>query len=91
MGHDPQRIREILEQLRRELDGAADLDPEVAQRVAKVADEIDRAIDQEDRPSAGHPSVTERLTEVAVQFEESHPTLSAAVARLIDGLAQMGI
>ncbi|MFV2067961.1 MAG: DUF4404 family protein [Pirellulales bacterium] len=91
MAEDSQRIRDILEQLHRELDGAADIDPQVADRVASVVVEIRNALDQDDHPAVGHPSMTERLTEAAVQFEESHPTLSATVTRLIDILAQMGI
>ena len=96
MADESQRIREILERLHRELHGATDLDPQVADRVASLAGEIrdaldNDALDKDDHPTADHPSVSERLGEVAVQFEESHPTLATTLTRLIDVLAQLGI
>jgi len=96
MADESQRIRDILDRLHQELHGAADLDPQVADRVASLAREIRDALDQDpldqdDHATADHPSVSERLGEVAVQFEESHPTLATTLARLIDVLTQLGI
>jgi hypothetical protein len=36
-------------------------------------------------------SLVDRLQSAAQEFEESHPTVSGIVSRLVDGLGQMGI
>ena len=53
--------------------------------------------EQETEPGDAEPasedsdSLTGRLRQAALQFEESHPNLTGILSRLIDGLGQMGI
>jgi predicted ribosome quality control (RQC) complex YloA/Tae2 family protein len=47
-------------------------------------------LDEDLQPDASE-SVIDRLNRAAHQFENSHPTLTGILSRLIDGLGQMGI
>jgi hypothetical protein len=51
--------------------------------------EIQRLIDASE--NTPHPSLPDRLEEIAVQFEAEHPTLAASARRLIDLLGEVGI
>ncbi|MBW2373943.1 MAG: DUF4404 family protein, partial [Deltaproteobacteria bacterium] len=45
----------------------------------------------EGTPSDEESSLADRLSELAQGFEESHPTLSETVGRVVDALANLGI
>jgi hypothetical protein len=47
-------------------------------------------LDEDLQPDASE-TVIDRLKHAAHQFENSHPTLTGILSRLIDGLGQMGI
>jgi hypothetical protein len=42
-------------------------------------------------PETPHGSLSERLSNATLQFEESHPTLATTLARVIDALNNLGI
>jgi hypothetical protein len=73
------------------LHDADSLDRETRLVLEQAAAEILTAIERIE-PGQGAPqSLLDHLRDATVQFEESHPTLTGILSRLIDGLAQMGI
>jgi hypothetical protein len=61
------------------------------QRDAASAIEQEPESLDEDVQSESSDTVIDRLNHAAQQFENSHPTLTGILSRLIDGLGQMGI
>ena len=84
-----QQLREHLEELQSELAGAAALDEESRKLIDSVLQDVQALLDHTE-PAASH-GLTERLRAATRQFEESHPTLSAAVGRVMDTLSNLGI
>ena len=83
-------LQEQLEQLQRELANAEHLDSASRQRLEELHEEIEKALER----SAGNDEyhrLGRKLQDAYEHFEMSHPTLSAAITRVIDGLAAMGI
>lgn len=96
MPDDQVDIRTELEKLRKELNELTGDQPEVREHFESVAAQIEELLDKrasdETAPDADEESsLIERLSETARHFEEEHPTLSAVVGRMVDGLGQMGI
>jgi hypothetical protein len=80
-------IREIQNVLQpREYDDSA-----AARSGSATEGQADPELLDENLPSDTPESVIERLQLAAHQFENSHPTLTGILSRLIDGLGQMGI
>jgi hypothetical protein len=88
-GH--QDVHETLAQLCQQLEAAEQIDPRIAERLRHTLGELQSALARGDATAAGHASLADHLTESAVHFEQSHPTLAGTVRRLIDVLGQMGI
>ena len=88
------RLRETLEELRAELRGETSLDAQLRARLEHTVEEIQTALDRT-APGAelatDGASFTERLSESARHFEATHPDLAAALGRVIDALAALGI
>jgi len=82
-------LRSTLDHLHEQLRGADALDPEVQARLRDALREIEDALAASD--GLQEPSLRDRLTELTRQFEESHPNLAAAVGRVVDTLANLGI
>ena len=88
------KLRETLEGLRAELAAEASLDPELRVRLEKTIQQIQEALEQTgsgSRIATGDTPFTERLSESARHFEATHPEVAAAVGRVIDALAALGI
>jgi hypothetical protein len=84
-----QSLRQMLENLRAELHRAGDLDDSSRELLRVVESDIQQVLERAGEP---HPeSFTDRLRETVDRFEESHPTLTEAVGRVLDQLAKMGI
>jgi hypothetical protein len=66
------------------------VDREARDLLVTLLNDISRLL--ETKPAApDEHSLTERLDEVAVQFEAEHPQLSTAIRRVVDTLAKAGI
>jgi hypothetical protein len=78
-------------ELEQALRGIKSLDRESRQVLEQAVQEIRAALQQETRSAADRQSLIERLRESVEQFESTHPSLTAVLGRLIDGLGQMGI
>ncbi len=83
-------LRETLARLHRELEDAEPIDASLRSDLEQAVAEIREVIERKDPPEPGHP-LRERLEELAVALEQSHPLLTKAVARVVRALAVMGI
>jgi hypothetical protein len=88
------KLRETLEELRAELGSAASLDPQLRARLEHTVRQIQEAIDRVPPGGeirSGDASLAERVSESARHFEATHPEIAAALGRVIDALAALGI
>jgi hypothetical protein len=86
---DPEALRDQLARLHQDLKSAPRLDPEGRQLLGEVLKDIQRLMEA-DAGGRAHPSLAERLENVAVRFEADHPTLALSSRRLIDLLGKAG-
>ena len=97
MPHRIEKLRETLQELESELASVEELDNESRKLLQTAATEIQDALQkdeaQEAVTSAGNASQTwtDKLYDVASDFEESHPSLSRLVGNVASALAQLGI
>jgi hypothetical protein len=87
-------LQKTLDGLRAELEAETSLDSKLRARLEHTVGEIQAALDRatpgaEMETDGG--SLTERLSESARHFEATHPDIAAAVGRVIDALAALGI
>jgi hypothetical protein len=82
-------LRKQLESLHGELARTKSVDRDSRELLIALLDDISRLL--ESKPSATEHSLTERLDELAVQFEAEHPALGTAIRRVVDTLAKAGI
>ena len=87
MSHDQDRLKRKLAELQQELAGLTNVDPEVRQRLEQTLEELQDVTAEVDT----HPGLTQRLTESARHFEETHPNLAGMIGSVIDALGRMGI
>ncbi len=89
------RVRETLEELGRQIRAAETLTDEDRAELDRLVAAVETRLDRRDpsgaEPEEESPSLIQRLTEAAERFEASHPRLSAAVGRVVDALAALGI
>lgn len=83
-------LRTTLSKLHEQLAAADAVDPDVQARLHHTIDEIHAHLGE---PAASEvpQRLTDQLAEMTQQFEETHPTLSEALRRVIDALANLGI
>jgi hypothetical protein len=85
-------LLETLGQLHAELGKGPQIDSQTAQALRVLMADIHRLIDsgppdqEEDMPS-----LQQRLKDAMLRFETEHPSLTAVLGRLADGLANMGV
>jgi hypothetical protein len=86
-----QQLRASLDQLRSQLAQASSIEPAVAARLRETIADVERAIEGLPLKKPGTPSLADRLSGAALDFEASHPTLSGTLGSVIDALGRMGI
>jgi signal transduction histidine kinase len=87
-----QALRDTLARLHAELEDAEPLDAALRADLERAIAEIREVIEHE-RPAAAaevHP-LSERLEELALRFEQSHPLLTQSIAGVVRALGAMGI
>ena len=77
-----------LEQVHRELEQTENLDKGDVAQLRQTMSEIESALHQ---GGLEEPSFSERISDSASSFEESHPILTSTLGRIADMLQQMGI
>ena len=85
------KLRATISELERELRGMNSLDTESRRMLEQAMQDIRDALQAKEQPAANPQPLVERLQEAVERFESTHPSLTAVLGRLIDGLAQMGI
>jgi len=87
-----ENLRRRLAELHAELEKVDAVDAEARAALEEVMHEIRevlaRAEDEERREEA---SLADRLRDAGRHFEESHPTLTATLGRVVDALSALGI
>jgi len=84
-------LRRQIEALHEELSKMGSVEPQSRHALLALLGDITRLL--EDAPAAAAPSaaLSGRLDEMAVQFEAEHPSLGAALRRVVDALGKAGI
>jgi len=91
MSADRERLIATLNELREQLGGVDELDPDVRQRLEQTLHDVEGLLEKNPPRKVAQPSIAERLSDAARHFEESHPTLSGTLGSVIDTLGRMGI
>jgi Domain of unknown function (DUF4404) len=84
----PEALRATLTKLHEELASAPAVDPASRALLEEVSTDIRRVLDEK---NAARPEHAPRLEQLAVQFEQDHPALSAAVRQVADALGRVGL
>ena len=85
-----QNVTKQLKELHQELERAPELRQEDRDLLAQLLRDIQAVLDKTE--GAPHvESIRERLEDAAHRFEVTHPSLTEVVARVINGLSNMGI
>ena len=97
MPHRIEILKSTLHELEAELASVEELDDEARQLLQSAAAEIQEALQHDDAQTAvtsatdASSTWTDKLYDVAGDFEQSHPTLSRVVGNVASALAQLGI
>jgi len=86
-----EKLKSTVAELETELQALDNVDDETREVLEQAALEILAAIDRAEPGESAPESLMDHLRAATQQFEESHPTLTGILSRLIDGLGQMGI
>ena len=84
-------LRENLEQLHHEIENTKFVDAKDEQLWRELLDDIRRLLESKEGGGEQHDSMAERLGTAIEQFEESHPTLAANLARLSESLGRIAV
>jgi chromosome segregation ATPase len=86
-----EKLKSTLAELEVELQALENVDDETREVLEQAALEIAAAIERAEPGESAPESLLDHLRAATVQFEESYPTLTGILTRLVDGLGQMGI
>lgn len=81
----------LLLELRKQLDETEFTKPEVKEKVLKLTEIIDQAVDQGEADRVDPEELNKHLRDSVLYFEVSHPTLTATINNIINTLNAMGI
>ena len=86
------QLREHLEELHSQLASTEAVDDRSRELLGEILSDIQTLLDRsDDAPNDEPEGLVDRLREATRNFEESHPTLAAAVGRVVDALSNLGI
>lgn len=92
MRSDPQELRRALAELERTLQGEVEIDPPLRAQLEEAAAEIGELLDRTSGEGhLGGGTLSGRVSELALAFELSHPTLTGVLNRITHQLASLGI
>ncbi len=86
-------LREHLQKLHEELENTDSVDGDARELLGSLLADIQSLLDRSGEDDATHTpgSLADRLGDATREWETSHPTLAAAVGRVMDTLSNMGI
>jgi hypothetical protein len=83
-----QKLRELLEQLHKELERTDSIDENGRELLRNISADIQKFLD----PSQENPeSLLDRLQSAVDQFEVEHPAITAALSQMLNTLSNAGI
>jgi hypothetical protein len=89
---DDTELRDTLEKLHQELEQAENLDDESRQRLQHLMGDIRTALEREEPPpSEDYQSIGDQLNEAILEYEISHPSLTASMVHALEILSGAGI
>lgn len=86
-----EEIRSHTEALLQELKDKEEVDGATREKLEKLAGEIHQKLGDEDPELSWSEDFQGKLEQVAVEFQEEHPTLSELMRRVSQALANLGI
>lgn len=84
-------IRERIQSLHADLGTVDVVDAQDRALLMTLLGDITRLLERSAGGTADEHTLVERLDELAVHFEAEHPSLSAALHRVVDALSKAGI
>ena len=81
-------LHDTLAKLHAELEDAGPIDAELRAELEQAIEEIRDVVERE---RAVEAPLSERLEELALRFEQSHPLLTQSIAGVVRALGAMGI
>jgi hypothetical protein len=85
-----EHLRALLAELHETLEGAEPVDASLHEPLNQVLTEIREALEPGEAPQV-EPTLSGRVSDLALHFEASHPTIAGTLNRLTHMLASMGI
>jgi Domain of unknown function (DUF4404) len=84
-------IRERIQALHADLSAVDLVDAQDRALLVTLLGDITRLLERSSGGTADEQTLVERLDELAVEFEAEHPSLGAALRRVVDALGKAGI
>ena len=85
-------LREILKDLRRELDETEHLDNATREQITGVMEDLHQLLDRSSEASTDHDALyLQQLRETVLRLQTSHPRLTSMIEHLCDMLNSIGI
>lgn len=85
------RLRELLDELHRELESSDHLDEETIAQLREAHDEIHDTLAAEEPERNPPANARERLERAIAQFEGEHPDGAAMIRRVLGALTDVGL
>ena len=90
-GMREQHLRQMLEELRTELQRTDTIEDRSRELLRSVIGDIEDLLERKQKRGTRPEAIIERLREAIRAFEKTHPTLTDAIGGVADALARMGI
>jgi hypothetical protein len=89
---DDQELRELIEKLHDEIQNTRTVDEKGKELLTHLESDIRALLDLSgENATPVHPSTLRRLQEGLDHFEVTHPTLTILIAKVLEGLSNVGI
>jgi hypothetical protein len=89
---DDNELDKLLHQLHDEINNTQTVDEKSSEMLRDLEGDINALLERSgENPVQAQPFITERLESALRYFEVSHPDLTMAISRLLDGLSNAGI
>lgn len=85
------RLRELLDELHRELESSEDLDDDTRAQLREARGEIEEALAAEAPEREPPRTARERLERAIAKFEGEHPDGAAMIRRVLGALTDVGL